>query len=222
MRAYKEVEARALAAEQRVEVVPDGDARELLGGDVGGAKCRERAGAKGGVGEVEEVGESEAERRVPEELEPLVGGRGVGEGLVRERLLQEGAVAELVAQQALHARRGLLAVGHEARRRELDGQGGAGRRWRWSRRATLAGVVRRRHGILAGRLLPAAVRDWGDFAEVLEFRVELGTNRRRLYGRCRGKGWNWKLKGGKSARCARRCLRLGIHEDEADWIGDVW
>lgn len=142
----------------------DGDARELLGGDVGGAERGERAWAEGGVGEVEEVGEGEAERGVPDELEPLVGGGAGGEGLVRERLLQEGAVAELVSpQQALHARRRLRAVGDEPRRRKLHGQGSGW--WRW---ATLAGVVRRRHGMgssTAGRLVPCGGgAGLGDFA----------------------------------------------------------
>lgn len=116
---YEEIEAGAVAAEKRVEVVAHGDARELLGGDVGGAERGERAGAEGGVGEVEEVGEGEAERRVPDELEPLVGDGVVGEGLVRERLLQQAPVAELVAQQLLDAGRRLRAVRHEARRGKL-------------------------------------------------------------------------------------------------------
>jgi hypothetical protein len=146
--AYKEVEAGALAAEQRVEVVVDGDTRKLLGGDVGGTERGDCARAEGRVGEVEEVGEGEAERGVPDKLEPLVGSRRVGEGLVRERLVEESAVTELVGQQAFHTCRGFRAVGDEARPRDMDGRGGARRGWRrrWSRRPALAGLVRRRHG----------------------------------------------------------------------------
>ena len=99
-----------------------GDARQLLGGDVGGPERGERTRADGGVGEVEEVGEGEAERRVPDELEPLVGGRGApGEGLVGERLLEQGALVELLLEKPLHAGRRLLPVRHKARRRQRDG-----------------------------------------------------------------------------------------------------
>jgi hypothetical protein len=45
---------------------------------------------------------------------------------MRERLIEESAVAELVAQQTLHARRGIRSVGDETRRRELDRRRGAG------------------------------------------------------------------------------------------------
>jgi hypothetical protein len=124
---YEEVKARAVATEQRVEVVPHCDAGQLFRGDVCGAETGERAGAEVRVGEEDEVGEGEAQGGVPEELEPLVrGGRrnsgaaAIG-GLMRERLLQQGAVVELVTQQVLDARRRLSAVRHEPRRRQRNG-----------------------------------------------------------------------------------------------------
>ncbi|KAG0523023.1 hypothetical protein BDA96_07G088000 [Sorghum bicolor] len=56
-----------------------------------------------------------AKSGIPDELEPLVRERAIREGLVGQRLLEKGAVAELVPQEALHVHRGLGAVGDEAR-----------------------------------------------------------------------------------------------------------
>lgn len=63
------------------------------------------AGTKVGVGEVEEVGEGEAKRSVPHELEALV--RGViREGRVGEGFHQERRLAEGVAKKVLDLRHG--------------------------------------------------------------------------------------------------------------------
>lgn len=100
---YELIEAWGVAAEERVEAVADGDAGELLGGDVGGSENGERARTDVGVGEVEVVGEGEAEGGVAHELQPLVrpprlgGGRRVG-----ERLPDKPPVAEAIAQEPLH------------------------------------------------------------------------------------------------------------------------
>lgn len=63
------------------------------------------AGAKVGVGEVEEVGEGEAKRSVPDELEALVRGV-VREGRVGEGFHQERRLAEGVAEKVLDLRHG--------------------------------------------------------------------------------------------------------------------
>jgi hypothetical protein len=74
---------------------------------------------------------------------------------VRERLVEESAVTELVGQQAFHTCRGFRAVGDEARSRDMDGRGGARRGWRrrWSRRPALAGPCAPASWIVAGGCL---------------------------------------------------------------------
>jgi len=107
-------------AEEAVEAAVDGDARELLGVDVGGAEPGERARREGAV-VAEDLPRHEAgEDAVAEVLEALVGVPGaVGEveGAVRERELDEGLVGELVAEDGLDG-------GHVlgAHRRDLPGR----------------------------------------------------------------------------------------------------
>lgn len=129
VRAYFVVLRGAVVApEQRIEAPADGDAGELLGGDVGGAEHREVPLVEARVVPVEDGGEGEAERGVAEELEPLVPGppAGLVPGVhaVRQGVLQQqrAAVAEAVpAQCTLHLRPRRVPVRHElrARRRML-------------------------------------------------------------------------------------------------------
>ncbi len=59
-------------SEKAIEAVADGDAREFLGADIGGAKERELSGVKIRVSQVNVVAEGESKRGVADELEALV------------------------------------------------------------------------------------------------------------------------------------------------------
>lgn len=74
------------------------------------------SGVKVGVGEVEEVGEGEAKRSVPDELEALVRGV-VGEGRVGEGFHQERRLPEGVAKKALDLRQSRRHIAVDLRRR---------------------------------------------------------------------------------------------------------
>lgn len=145
-----------------------GDARKLLGRDVGSPERGELARAEGGVGPVQEVGEGEVERRVAEELEPLVRGGAAGEGLMGERQLKQGAVVEPVLEKPLDSGRRLRSVLHEARRRRAA-LAGAG----LHRCGGLIGVIARTFGAVSGEIGKfrsfwggIAQAFWGGFAEV--------------------------------------------------------
>lgn len=90
-----------VVADVLIEAVADGNARELLGADVGGADERELAGVEGGVVDVEKIGDGQAEGGVADELEALVGG-GLGAGGVSQGLFQKLPLLETIAEDILH------------------------------------------------------------------------------------------------------------------------
>lgn len=120
---YLAVKVGCLVAEEVVEAVHDGDARELLLIDVGGAEAGEGARLELAVGEEDLPRHDAGEHGVAEVFEALVGHAGavgVVEGAVREGLLHQRLVPELVAEERLHG--GDLAGAHrrhEPRRRVL-------------------------------------------------------------------------------------------------------